>query len=251
MQKKIDTPWNPFARELVAILMAHHIFLKELHQHISVLPDKVRRIALSLTSPSTFPLLIYPEIDQLVQVCGLTGAEFQRLQAALITTAIEKLLINRLRPEIALQIANTVFPLIVQALAGQLDGLHLAGFTERGDPLPAGDAKDDPAFVSTWRTIERGDLLLAKDDEDDLAFISAWRAIDNGTLAFNLSYQVDRQVERLERVRQARLAFQQALTMLDKVDAQTRGTQLWQNWYSEAERDLLYCQKRLQDLGDA
>lgn len=226
MQNRTEKHWNLFARELMAILAAHHIPLAALDQYISVLPEKVRRLFLSLSLPNNFPVLSYDEIDQLVQVCNLTETEYIRLRAALVVTAIEKLLIVRLQPEDALQVADIAFPVIVQALLRRIGTLN---------PFDSG---------------RRGDLMFAEDDTEDLALISAWHAIDSGTLALNLSYQVDLHSERLDSAHEAHWKFKQAQVELAEVDAETRTTLSWQNWSAETERGLQRVQKRLEDLSD-
>src|SRR5437764_3736177 len=154
--------WNLFARELTDILILRNIPLEQLHLHISILPDKVRRLHLSLFVPNSFPVLSQEEMNRLAEVCGLTESELLRLRAALMATAIEKLLIDRLEPDDALQAAISVFPLIANALQRQMD------------------------ILNPFDTTQRGDIFFAEDDEGDLALVSAWHAIDSGTLALNL-----------------------------------------------------------------
>ncbi len=173
MQDKTVKHWNLFARELTDILTIRHIPLEQLHLHISILPDKVRRLHLSLFVPNSFPVLSQEEMNRLAEVCSLTESELLRLRAALMATAIEKLLIDRLQPDDALQAANTLLPIIADALKQQMD------------------------ILNPFDTTQRGDIIFAEDDEGDLALLSAWHAIDSGTLALNLSYHARARLEDL------------------------------------------------------
>ncbi|HVB24387.1 MAG TPA: hypothetical protein VNG51_20785 [Ktedonobacteraceae bacterium] len=225
-QTRSDQQWNIFARELTDILASHHIPVAQLYLHITILPDKVRRLHQSLFIPDSFPLLSQDEIQQLIQVCNLTETEQIRLRAALLTTAIEKLLIERLQPDAALLAASTLFPLIASALQQRFESL------------------------SPFDTMHRGDLVLSEDDESDRVLLSAWQAIDQGSLALHLSYHVASHEERLDQARYARQKFGQSLAELDEVANESENMQSWNNWHMEAQRGLQDAKARLEELGD-
>jgi hypothetical protein len=145
--------WNIFARELVHVLAAHGLRLGQLDdERIVYHPEKVARLQRSLNSPAHFPALNPEEMDRLQQIVGLSEEEMHRLRAALVATAVERTLMDRLDPQTALMAANDVFELCLAAMRAQATP-RLA--TVRGGQT--GDASDNEHA----ETEEFADLLDA------------------------------------------------------------------------------------------
>jgi hypothetical protein len=109
--------WNIFARELDRVLAVHGLRLGQLDDEgIVHHPEKVARLQRSLNSPAHFPALNPEEMDRLQKIVGLSEEEMQRLRAALVATAVERTLMDRLDPQTALMAANDVFELCLAAM---------------------------------------------------------------------------------------------------------------------------------------
>src|SRR5205085_11306335 len=88
--------WNLFARELEDILVARNLGLGLLDNRASIHREKVRRLLRSLVQPKSFPVLNADELKQVISAFGLTGEEELRLRAAMLATAIERMLMDRI-----------------------------------------------------------------------------------------------------------------------------------------------------------
>lgn len=110
--------WNLFARELEDLLRAHGHRLGHISTRTNINPTKVLRLreSLSQRNPKCFPLLPQDEIDEIVAAFELTPIEHRRLQASVLVTAMERVLVNRLDPDNALLAAEQLFPAIMAAL---------------------------------------------------------------------------------------------------------------------------------------
>jgi hypothetical protein len=226
--------WNLFARELDDILLVpqRNVRLSQIRYQAGIHQEKVRRLCRSLERPKSFPTLNPTEMDKVIKTYQLTPDEVLRLRAAILATAIEKLLMDRLdHIEDALHAAEQIFPILVEALRS---------------------GGDEPPAVGgfTWRR-----LTMTQDNEDtetDLALELALEALDRATLALNLSHHVGASTERVERARQARDAFQSSLDELDELaeqDASYRQNEAWQEWRAEADAGYRTASQRLADLG--
>src|SRR5271165_4605204 len=95
--------WNIFARELENVLRMRDLRLGHLDDRGIVLQrEKVRRLQRSLLTPSHFPILSPEELDRLISYLELTRLEQHRLHAAIVATAVERTLMDRVPPEVAL-----------------------------------------------------------------------------------------------------------------------------------------------------
>ena len=216
--------WNLFARELEDILARRRLRLEQLGDRIAILPEKVRRLSQSLLKPKLFPVLNGDELDQVTQAYGLSPTEVARLQAAILASSIEKMLMERVSQDDALLAAEQLFPIILNAL--QLDNIDELG------------------------SMTRGDLFFAMDDESDMVLESALEAIDSATAALHLSRNVASHSERIHNAQQARQYFEQALAELKEVDDDIQAMQAWQDWYNEAQKGLKTSNERLEELGE-
>jgi hypothetical protein len=113
-------PWNIFARELEGVLQTRDLRLGHLDDRAVVShPEKVRRLQKSLKTPAHFPVLNPDELDRLTRLISLSDEEQSRLRAALVATAVERALMDRLDPPTALMAANDVFEICLAAMREQ------------------------------------------------------------------------------------------------------------------------------------
>src|SRR5258708_7350064 len=103
----IPTRWNIFARELEDVLAIRRLRLSHLDDRGVVLHrEKVRRLQLSLKSSKHLTTLNPEEMERLTTIMQLTDLEQKRLNAALLATAIERTLMDRVDAQTALMAAD-------------------------------------------------------------------------------------------------------------------------------------------------
>jgi hypothetical protein len=116
MTTKQEKSGNLFAHELEEILAAHGQNLSQMDPRLGIPREKARRLLQSLRTPKSFPVLGPEELECLELELPLSGVEWTRLRAALLATAIERMLMDRLGQDKALQAAEQVVFLIDEAL---------------------------------------------------------------------------------------------------------------------------------------
>lgn len=113
--------WNIFARVLEDILEAHNMRLGMLDDRMEIHREKVRRLQQSLLTPKHFPILNPEEIQHLVDELCLTEEERNRLRAAVLATAIEATLMERIDQDSALLAAEQIYPTILASIQKHAD----------------------------------------------------------------------------------------------------------------------------------
>src|SRR5215469_2838319 len=98
--------WNIFVAELVNILATRGLGLGHLDDRAHVHPEKIRRLRHSLEIPKSFPVLNPDELRQTIIAFRLDEAEERHLVAALLATAVEETLMDRIDPTNALKAAQ-------------------------------------------------------------------------------------------------------------------------------------------------
>lgn len=224
-QKPSERHWNLFARELENILVAHKLNMSQLESDIGISLEKARRLIQSLRIPQNLPVLNPQEMKLVEQKLQLSHEERLRLRASLLATSIQKPLIYGISREGALLVAEQAFPVILQTLGEQVQGLVTHDTTRWGDGGPIAD--DDDAF-----------------------FDSPWQNIDDADLALQLSFGIDAHAESVGKARSAYTSFEQASMDLEDADDDIRALHLWQDSYQTAQRGLNAASKRLEDLGE-
>jgi hypothetical protein len=219
--------WNLFARVLQEVLVARGLSLGHLDDRVKIHPEKVRRLQRSLKVPKSFPVLNIDEMDQVVSVFHLNRKERVRLRAALLATAIEETLMDRINQNDALLAAEQILPIIEQALQTYAD-----------DVIGIGAVKG-----------EREGSTMLGDAEIERELGGALAAIDRATLALHLSLNTEAHVERVERARLARDGFESALVLLETVEPAFKASEAWHVWHDEARRGQHAAKQRLADLG--
>lgn len=120
--------WCLFARVLEDVLREQGYRLRQITARTAIHPAKVARLQASLEQqrPKQFPLLPKEEIDEVARAFHLEHDQYLRLYAAALATATERVLMNSLDPENALQAAEQLMPVLLDTLrqhAGERDGL--------------------------------------------------------------------------------------------------------------------------------
>lgn len=225
-QAQSSKRWNLFARELEDILADHHYTLGQLDDQAGIHREKVRRLKQSLGLPKNFPVLNSEEMAAISEKLQLSDTEIMRLRAAVLATAIERVLMDRISPSDALAAAEHMLPLISRAMQEQVNSITGMG------------------------AIRREDTISSDYDESDLALEAAIEAIDKGTIALHLSYNVSSHTERVERAQEARYHFEAAQAELDEVDDDIRQLAAWKYCNQEAQSRLAEADQRLEDLGE-
>lgn len=108
--------WNIFARELEDILSRRGCRLGQLDDRAGIHPQKVSRLQHSLRQPKCFPVLNPRELEATVLAFSLDEDEQHTLRAAVLTTAIEEMLMDRINQDDAFLAAEQIFPIIVQII---------------------------------------------------------------------------------------------------------------------------------------
>ena len=219
--------WNLFARELEDILTLHNLHLGYLDDcRIGLHREKVRRLQQSLLTPKSFPVLNPEELELIIEKFSLSKEERVRLRAALLATAIERMLMDRIDQENALLASEQIAAILRDHLLAHFEQNSGTGATRDGD----GEAKED--------------------DEDEQTWWRAREAFDEGNLALNLSYGIDLERESTRCAREAETCFTEALTELESLNEDWKSLQNWKIWHDDVDAGLALTKKRLKDLGE-
>jgi hypothetical protein len=218
--------WNLFARELEDILEARGLRLTHLDDRAAIHREKVRRLTRSLLSPKSFPVLNTDEMTRVEEAFNLSEDELLRLRAAILVTAIEETLMDRINQDDALLAAEQIFPIIVAAMRKQRHG-------EKG--------------ISVIRN-DKSDML--EETELDMALDNVFETIDRATKALYMSI-ANAQSERVRYAREARAGFEAALSELDEIEDVFKATDEWQAGHADASIGILAVEKRLEELGES
>jgi hypothetical protein len=210
-----EVRWNLFARELEDLLYKHGRNLNDLISEAGLHPEKVRRLKQSLVLPR-FNILNPEDLEQVSEFFAFTGEEQLRVRAAILATAVEETLMNRIDPHDALHAAEEIFPLLVDALRqrfGRQSGL-----------------------AATRRACMTNESTSTDDILDPIL-----KRFDQATLALHLSRQSQTLAEQVEQATRARdlftivLADLEALSVADPTITQDDA---WQLWHQETQKNL-------------
>lgn len=219
-----DYAWNPFALELRKILGKHGMDLGHLDDRMGIHREKVRRLAQSLRTPPSLPILNVEETEAIIGTLQLDTDDIIRLHAAVLTTSIQRILSDRIHLDEARLAAEQIFPLIVQSLVEHAGEKGL-GNMRAGDIDPM-----DSEFADVLDTI--------------------LGAMDRGSECLQLSYYLRSSTERVRKARQARSYYEDALNDLEALSKAIRRQSAWRAWHAEAQKGLKLAISRLKKLGD-
>ena len=142
--------WNLFAREIEDLLSIRGRTLSALTSQAGIHPVKVNRLRRSLVVPE-FHLLSPEDIDTVIVTFQLSSEEQLRLRAAILTTAIEATLMNRIDMNSALRAAEEIFPILLDAIRVRIDEQSGIAAT-RKDKLTQEDKSDAHVMESIFWT---------------------------------------------------------------------------------------------------
>ena len=208
---------NIFVLELENILRSRGLELGHLKSRAGIHHEIVNRLKCSQTAPR-FHLLSPDDLERVISTFQLTGDEQLRLRAAILATAIEKMLMNRIDKDNALAAAKEIFPILLAALharLGQQDGI---------------------AATRSGREAAIDDLASEEEAVPDLEPIL--EQFDRAMLALYLARQSDVLTERVEQARVAYNGFAAVLVALQdlgKRDEAIMKMEAWHLWYEEAQ----------------
>ena len=202
--------WNIFARELEDVLSTRGLRLTHLDDRKVVYHrEKVRRLQNSLLSPKHLTTLNPNEMERLITIMQLTDIEQKRLLAALLATAVEMTLMDRIKPDVALMAADDVFAILFAAMKAQ------------------------PDLVVTT-SIKAGVMLDNNELTDDVHFSQALDLLDRATLALHASKQAKALQTQETHAREALTTFTRAIELLKLSHSPEPESQVWLDWYNEA-----------------
>lgn len=212
----VDSPnlfihhWNIFARELEAILATRGLRLSHLDDRGIVLHrEKVRRLQQSLKSPRHLTTLNPDEIERLVVIMQLTEPEQKQLRAALLATAVEMILMDRIDPQTALMASDDVFHILFAAMKALPDTVMTTG-------------------------VKAGALLDDLDAYGDDLFSQALDLIDRALLAIHMSRNASSPQAQINHAHEAFDTFARSLVFLQQCQFPSPENNTWRYWYGEA-----------------
>jgi hypothetical protein len=224
-RRSTDLKWNLFAREIEALLQRRNLSFGALSSKAGIHPGKVQRLRRALTKP-IFHTLSPDDLDMMITTFDLTAEEEIRLRAALLATAIERLLMDRIDPKNALQAAEELLPLLVK------------GLRER--------ASQSGGIGAIRRVSMKDETTLENLLEDVL------ESFDRAMLALHLSQQVDTPGEQIGHLRKAHDDFASVIKELEVLaqnDPFIKTTELWELWKAEAQHFLNVVEQKLKQFG--
>lgn len=212
----VDSPdlfihhWNIFARELEAILATRGLRLSHLDDRGIVFHrEKVRRLQQSLKSPRHLTTLNPNEIERLVAIMQLTESEQRQLQAALLATAVEMTLMDRIDSQTALMASDDVFHILFAAMKAQPDRVMTTG-------------------------VKAGAMIDDLDTFGDSMFSQALDLIDRALLAIHMSRNASSHQAQINNAHEAFDTFAHSLVLLQQCQIPLPESNNWRYWYDEA-----------------
>ncbi len=214
--------WNIFARELEEVLSKRGLRITQLDDRGVVSHrEKVRRLRASLTSPKHLTTLNPTEMERLTTVMQLTTTEQKLLLAALLATAVEMTLMDRVTADVALMAADNVFAILFKAMIAQPD-----------------------LFDTTQ--IKAGSMRDNEETFGDAVFTEALDLIDRATLALHASRNATTSQARTTHAHEALAGFTRTLELLQQSRSPQPESEGWQCWYDEAVEGQQMAQKLVQ-----
>lgn len=217
--------WNIFVRELETILTRRGLRLSHLDDRGIVLHrEKVRRLQQSLKSPRHLTTLNPDEIERLIRVMQLTELEQKQLRAALLATAVEMILMDRIDPQTAFMASDDVFHILFSTMKAQPDMVMATG-------VKAGAMSDDSEMY------------------EDKLFAQALDLVDRAILAVHVSHNASSPQAQVVHAREAFDTFARSLLLLQQCQLPSSESDDWHYWYNEAVSGQKLAQSLMQEEG--
>ncbi len=216
--------WNIFARELQNLLRKYNLNVSQLDERVGINPEKVRRLSQSLHTPKSFPVLNVTEMELLRNTLNLPQADMMHLRAAILTTSIEKTLMDYIDQDDARHAANQLFPTILDALEEQY---------ERSQDRLGGT---------------RGDTGVQDDDDSDHVFASVNEALDEADRALGMSDVTSNPKRKKQFAQSAHDAYEDALQQLNQLSRDFKRLPAWKDLQQSAQQGKLAAYQQLADV---
>ena len=210
---------NLFARELVQILAAHGLQLEQLADLVDIEPATIQRLQRSLHSSNISPVLSPDEMGLLVTSLLINSTEQGHLKAAILATAIKRLLKDQLGLDYARQITEQIYPLLLDA------SLH-------ADLGILGDENREPGHDAS------------EDIETDMTWVAIGEAMDAAELALQLSNGLS-SAEQGRKIKEALSLLEEALTELEGMDKAIKSLPVWRTRHQMVSKKHKAVSKRL------
>jgi hypothetical protein len=201
--------WNIFARELQSILEIHGFRLGQLDDRANIHPQKVARLKRSLIEPH-FYVLTPDELEVVARIFVFTEVERLRLRAAVLVTAIEEMLMDRINQDDALKASEDILPIIYNILA-----IH----------------KDEQVGLGTIKADEESATLLAE-LEPGMHFF------EHGAIQWHHADAAQHTSQKAFYLREAAESFRQALSSFETLDEVIKSSVEYQYWCQEIQIKL-------------
>jgi hypothetical protein len=217
--------WNLFARELQAILEARHFTLWSLASRTRIHREVVRRLVRSLAVAKSFTTLNPEQVQQVTTAFALTDDERLRLTAAVLATAVEAVLMDRIARDVALHASERVFEVLLDAM------------------------RRDAASGGILISVERRDNTTSDTFNLDIVLGDALMELERAHLALHISYLSAANDEGLQSARQAEQGYLAALQTLSRAAPEVKSREEWHVWQTEAESGRRQAASRIVALG--
>lgn len=211
-----DKGWNAFARVLEEILLSHGKDWNWLASSGVTSPQTCMRLQQSLRKPVSFPVLDAKEQADLILILGLKKPERAYLQAALLTTELERMLCDYLTPEGVFLASDSLLPLLLEAVR--------EGRIKRGSD---DETRENAEQDYVWDEIQH-DMDVA------LLMLEASSFASSGT--------------RVRKIGEAQASFQDVLHRLNEMDTFSRSLPLWRNYHEKVRHNIARCIEILENL---
>jgi uncharacterized small protein (DUF1192 family) len=151
----VNRRWNIFARKLEDILVERQLSWQDLYERVGIGQEYVEDLQASLLTPGAFPILTIEEMDDVIDVLDLTPDEVLQLRAAILAADVERMLMERIDDDAALQASEQVF-------ATTLDSLRKLSGEKHSDVSLRGDSDPQKFFKDVKKLKEAGDIARHK-----------------------------------------------------------------------------------------
>jgi site-specific recombinase XerD len=117
----VSKVYNIFAKELEQLLQAHNAWIGQLNDHPSIRlhPQLVNRLKRSLEFAKPLVTLNPDDLQKVIRAYKMSDKEATRLKAAVLATAIERALMDRIPDGIALMASQTILELLYEAMTNE------------------------------------------------------------------------------------------------------------------------------------
>ena len=219
--------WGIFARELKRVfkdLGIPHTYLDDLKDDQGTIVDKRKaaRIWASLDSPKHFAILNPTELSRLIAKLELKVEAQTRLQAAILATAVEITLMNRIPSDLALMASKQVFEMLHGALTRDP---NLASSIKGGNRVLTGG-------IPNVQTVAMSQ-----------AFETAKRCMDDAVLILHACNNALNLADRTNFASDAIALYTRAIELLQKAQGSVTETDDWEYWYNQAQKELRNAQE--------